>query len=94
MYFVEVIILHLSTDGRLFLLGFNNDGQCGVGHRNTVYEPTEVVEIRNRVKIHAGVNTLLALSKNSKLFIKLNAQCNKDQIYKLDLNVTQVEVMV
>ncbi len=39
---------YITTDGKVWAFGFNDDGRCAVGHNNTVYLPEQVVDVDGR----------------------------------------------
>ena len=48
-----------TTKGSLFVMGHNNCGQLGLGHRNDVYSLTEVMNMNVRIAVCGGNSTFL-----------------------------------
>jgi hypothetical protein len=64
--------LFVSTDGKLLTVGYNDNGQCGIGSSQQVRQPSVVQALEDeeiqQVHVYNGCEHTLVLTKDGKLF--------------------------
>jgi hypothetical protein len=64
--------LFVTNEGKLLTVGYNDNGQCGVGSNQQVRQPTVVQSLEDeeiqQVHVYNGCEHTLALTKDGKLF--------------------------
>ncbi|CAG2169643.1 unnamed protein product [Oppiella nova] len=87
-------ILFVTFDDLVYGLGSNSFGQLGLGHRNKVEEPVEVIELRhqNIQQFFNGYTIVLAVNTDQQVFSfginkwgQLGRDVDRDGCHKPDI---------
>ncbi|KAJ6230142.1 hypothetical protein M0813_07131 [Anaeramoeba flamelloides] len=67
--------LMMKTDGKLYGFGFNQDGQLGLGHKDNVFQPTQIklefpVEDISKIRLASRLTSIL--TNDGKLYVTGN----------------------